>query len=77
MSGTTDDRVQKIACNANLDQAGREQGLEKYIILNPGTTVVSARTMATTVEAILGALLKDSGGDLAALKRAKAVFGLV
>ena len=43
---------------------GRLHGLDQFVKLNPGTLDVSAKTMATTVEAILGAAQED-GGEVA------------
>lgn len=48
--------------NLNLSAVGFAHGLDSCVILNPGTQSVSDKTMATTVEAILGAVYMD-GGD--------------
>lgn len=50
--------------NKNLERVGRNHGLGECLILNPGTHFVSAKMMATAVEAILGAVHED-GGDKA------------
>jgi ribonuclease-3 len=50
--------------NPNLAAVGFAHRLGDCVILNPGTLKVSAKTMATTVEAILGAAHID-GGDAA------------
>lgn len=63
-----------MAGNGNLSQVGSQLGLGACINLNPGTIAVSARAMATAVEAILGAVHQD-GGD-AALARVMADIGL-
>jgi hypothetical protein len=50
--------------NDNLARVGFRTGLDRCINLNPGTIRVSDGMMATTVEAILGAVHLD-GGDAA------------
>ncbi|KAF1807834.1 hypothetical protein P152DRAFT_324198 [Eremomyces bilateralis CBS 781.70] len=47
--------------NANLAAVGFCHNLDRCVLLNPGTTAVSDKTMATTVEAILGAVHVDGG----------------
>lgn len=51
-----------IGSNANLDKVGRTHGLDKLINKNPSdeNASVGQITMATTVEAILGAVYIDS-----------------
>ena len=63
-----------LISNPNLSDVGFTHGLERCVILNPGTFTVSGKTMATTVEAILGAVHID-GGD-AALEHVMAHLGL-
>lgn len=46
----------EVLGNANLSRVGFDNGLDRCIILNPGTVAVSRAMMATTVEAILGAV---------------------
>ncbi|KAL2058320.1 hypothetical protein ABVK25_001046 [Lepraria finkii] len=55
--------VSDIGSNANLDRIGRNHGLEKLINNNPSQeySEIGALTMATTVEAIIGAVYLDSG----------------
>lgn len=53
-----------MGCNANLDRVGRELGLERFIY-----GVLGGKTVADTVEAILGAVYLDSG-----LKKVKEVM---
>lgn len=52
---------QNLVTNANYDRVGRHLNLDQCVILNPGTTQVSAKSMATTIEAILGAVFLDRG----------------
>ena len=60
--------------NASLADVGFRAGLDACVYLNPGTTAVSKRTMATTVEAILGAVHRD-GGE-AAMARVMETLGV-
>ncbi|KUL89264.1 hypothetical protein ZTR_03712 [Talaromyces verruculosus] len=53
-----------ILSNENLARVGFQTGLDRCLNLNPGTAVISQAMMATTVEAILGAVHLD-GGDQA------------
>ncbi|OQV03062.1 Ribonuclease III domain-containing protein isoform 3 [Cladophialophora immunda] len=54
---------QALLGNSNLSAVGRRHGLQDCVILNQGTVSVSDKTMATTVEAILGAVLIDGGNE--------------
>ncbi|KAL6717660.1 hypothetical protein ACLMJK_005575 [Lecanora helva] len=52
-----------VGSNANLDQRGRALGLERFIIGGKG-----GKSVADTVEAILGATYLDTGSNLAKCK---------
>jgi ribonuclease-3 len=65
---------QALLVNTNLSAVGYGHGLHDCIILNQGTLSVSDKTMATTVEAILGAVFIDGGAD--ALSAVLATLGL-
>lgn len=52
---------QALLTNSNLSAVGYRRNLDTCVILNMGTTSVSQKTMATTVEAILGAVSVDGG----------------
>lgn len=54
---------QAIISNNNLSIVGFTIGLDACVILNPGTVTVSDKTMATTVEALVGATFCDGGED--------------
>ncbi|GAM38966.1 RNAse [Talaromyces pinophilus] len=69
--------VSSIASNDNLGRRGFELGLEQYIQGNPAQRgEVSTRTMATTLEAIIGAIFIDSGFDYAVISNVMARLGL-
>jgi ribonuclease III len=65
---------QALLANSNLSAVGFEHSLDTCIVLNMGTPSVSKKTMATTVEAVLGAVYEDGGGN--ALVAVLAVLGL-
>lgn len=54
---------EEVLGNPNLARIGFENGLNGCINLNPGTWEVSDAMMATTVEAILGAVHLDGGDE--------------
>ena len=55
--------VSDVGSNANLDMIGRDAGLVPLINKHPkdSSNAVSPTTMASTVEAIIGAVYLDSG----------------
>ncbi|KAL4798328.1 ribonuclease III domain-containing protein [Aspergillus venezuelensis] len=66
-----------IVCNKNLAKRGFALGLERYIRNNPSQgNMISERTMASTVEAIVGAYFLDQGMCIEALGRVVRVLGL-
>jgi ribonuclease III len=54
-------QIRNEAQNSKLAAVGFERGLDRCILLNDGTGKVSDKTMATTIEAILGAVELDAG----------------
>ncbi|KAF7590259.1 hypothetical protein BBP40_003097 [Aspergillus hancockii] len=69
--------VSKVAGNANLAQRGFQLGLDRYIHNNPSQgRYVPEKLMATTVEAIVGAVFVETHWDPAALQRAVEGLGL-
>ncbi|KAL8928891.1 MAG: hypothetical protein Q9172_000728 [Xanthocarpia lactea] len=52
---------QRVGSNNNLNTLGIQAGLDFFVNLAGGTTVVSPVTMSATVEAILGAVYLDGG----------------
>ena len=68
--------MQEVATNARLDQVGKRFGLDRFVnIAGTGQTTVNWRTMAATIEGILGAVFLDGG--LSATKRVMRALGLV
>lgn len=67
--------IRNLANNSNLAAIGFDHGLDACINLNPGTTTVSKNSMATTMEAIIGAVQLDGSPD--ALLQLLTRFGLV
>jgi ribonuclease-3 len=69
--------ISSIASNDNLGRKGFELGLERYIQVNRAQRgQVSNRTMATTLEAIIGAIYIDSGFNYSVLSDVMARLGL-
>jgi ribonuclease-3 len=65
------------AANENLWQIGFAKRLDTFIHLNPSSRgVVQDRLMATTMEAILGAVYLDGQKDIAAVLRVVLYLGL-
>ena len=54
---------EEVLGNANLARFGFEKSLDGCINLNPGIRTVSDAMMATTVEAILGAVHLEGGDE--------------
>lgn len=52
---------QELLNNDNLSKLGREKGLDNCVVLNPGTNDVSEKAMATTIQALIGAVYWDGG----------------
>ena len=66
------------ASNNALATLGRSKGLDEHVIINPAQWgVVSNRTMATTVEALIGAVFLDSGLDINAVRAAMVNLGIM
>ncbi|RHZ60737.1 uncharacterized protein CDV56_106795 [Aspergillus thermomutatus] len=74
--GRIDQTVQAQASNPNLTQIGFQAGLENFILINPSQSTVSNNVMATTVEAILGAVYLDSDMNVQAVRAVMAVLNL-
>lgn len=76
--GSGDIIIQRLVSNSNLSMIGRQNGLEAYINPNPGQRgmIISEKTMATAVEALLGAVWHDSGHDINAVNSVMRALGL-
>jgi ribonuclease-3 len=60
-----------------LATTARDAGLDQHIILHPGHIGrVSDKTLATTIEAILGAVYLDTAKDMEAVSSVMTVLGL-
>ncbi|KAL1967213.1 hypothetical protein VTN77DRAFT_3504 [Rasamsonia byssochlamydoides] len=69
--------VSDTGSNENLANVGFQKKLDQFVYTNPSQGgVVSWRVMATTVEAILGAVFMDSAMDIHIVKQVTAVLGL-
>ncbi|EAW25756.1 RNase3 domain protein [Aspergillus fischeri NRRL 181] len=66
-----------IASNSYLAERGFLMGLDRYIVNNPAQGgLIPAKLMATTVEAILGAVARDSDSDLTVVENVADALGL-
>ncbi|CAP79820.1 hypothetical protein E8E15_008299 [Penicillium rubens] len=70
--------ITKVASNINLYYRGIALGLDPFIVKNPGQLGITAgrKTMATTMEAIIGAVFYDSAKNGDDLKRVLIALGL-
>jgi ribonuclease-3 len=67
-----------VASNENLFNRGVAVGLDPFIVKNPGQWGIMAgkNVMATTMEAIIGAVYYDSNKNVHDYERVMAVLGL-
>lgn len=78
LTGTGNFLISSIGSNSKLAKTARENGIEAYVITNPGHRgPVSDGVLATTVETIIGAIYLVSGKDMATVKESMAVVGLM
>jgi ribonuclease-3 len=74
-TGEISNALQTLNTNPHLASIGRDNGFERFINKNTSQQgAVSVKTMATTVEAIIGAIYVDSK-SLAAAKTTLAILG--
>ena len=67
--------LKETGSNVNLARVGKEHGLDKCAVLNPGTNSVSDKTVASLVQAVIGAVHQDA--DVAAVDAVLSRLGLV
>jgi len=66
------------AADANLAIVGRAKGLDKFVLVNPSQRgLVSVGVMASTIEAIIGAVWLDTDGDLSIVQSVIMELGLL
>ena len=70
--------LQSVATNDNLNNIGRNANLASFVICNPSQApgVISRRTMADTVEAILGAVYHDANINIVSVTPVMRNLGL-
>jgi ribonuclease-3 len=77
VSGEGNNLVSTIGSNANLAVTARDAGIEKYVVVHPGHRgKISEKTLATTVEAILGAVYLDSEKNVDSVSLTLTMLGL-
>lgn len=65
---------QHLLSNKNLNRLGRDLGVEKLLVMNPGQVLASDYMVATMIEAIIGAVYLD--GDMKAVEQLMVSLGL-
>ena len=76
--GSGDYLVSSSACNAKLSMRGYRNGLDRFVNnIDPGQKgVIANGTMATTVEAVIGAVYLDVAKDLDAVRKVMRTMGI-
>lgn len=64
-----------LARDSTWAQLGFHNGIDKFLTLDLDCLHISDRIMATAMEAVLGALLRDSGSDIKAVEAAMVKLG--
>lgn len=60
-----------------MAEVAQQMGLDHYLILHPGqANHASLNTLATSLEAIFGAIHQDCGEQMSAVKAAMLVVGI-
>ncbi|KAJ5779748.1 hypothetical protein N7457_007468 [Penicillium paradoxum] len=74
--GMISDVKSQRAGNKYLTAQGFSLGIDQFVVINPSQTVVGVKVMATTMEAIIGAVFLDSGHQLGPCIKLMVVLGL-
>ncbi|CZT20950.1 uncharacterized protein RCC_06811 [Ramularia collo-cygni] len=75
--GECSSQVQTRLRNENLADVAETLGLDRYLILHPGQLGrVSRKTLATGLEAIFGAIYRDSGEQISVVREAMDFVGI-
>ncbi|KAK0273724.1 hypothetical protein LTR91_004899 [Friedmanniomyces endolithicus] len=61
--GPASDLLQQVTCNAYLGAMSSGHEIATFVIMNPGSKAMTRDMRATAVEAIIGAVYRDCGGD--------------
>ncbi|KAK0262252.1 hypothetical protein LTR12_006935 [Friedmanniomyces endolithicus] len=61
--GPASDLLQEVTCNAYLGAMSSSHEIAPFVAMNPGSRAMSSDMRATAVEAIIGAVYRDCGGD--------------
>ncbi|KAK4548762.1 hypothetical protein LTR36_008535 [Oleoguttula mirabilis] len=77
--GEANGRLKELVCNKNLAELELAKAIDQrsFVQLNIGMTAMSWYMRATAVEAIIGAVFRDSDGDHGAVKRAVVGVGVL
>lgn len=78
LGGDIQNVITKVDSNDNLYDRGIALGLDPFIVKNPGQWGITAgkKTMATTMETIIGAVFYDSAKNDDDLERVLTALGL-
>ncbi|KAK1059934.1 hypothetical protein LTR74_012251 [Friedmanniomyces endolithicus] len=61
--GPANDLLQQVTCNAYLGAMSSSHEIVPFVVMNPGSKAMTSDMRATAVEAIIGAVYRDCGGD--------------
>lgn len=77
VTGLINKVVSATVSNANLAQLGFAMGLDKYIVNNPAQgKLIGTKVMASTMEAIIGAVSVDCGNDMSVVTKVMNDLGI-
>lgn len=68
--------IQQRACNAYLSKPGFDLGIDQFNVKNPIQLDIGNRLVATTMEAIIGAVYLDCNGQIPPCAGAMAALGI-